>query len=248
MSTSVSWGELRKTHLRILQALPGEQGGQVPHTYNVGYVLGLKSSVDKQAEAVVLSLARSIEARDPLTRGHSERLAEYAVMLGEKIGLYAGELTALRVGSLVHDIGKIVVPDSILFKPGSLTSSERAIIERHPIVGEEICAPIESLRETLPIIRHHHERMDGTGYPDGLKGERIPLGARIIQIVDIYDALTSNRPYRKALSPQAALEQLFNEAEFGWLDTSLVLEFEQLVHASLPSLSRDRTMLVDYYQ
>jgi putative two-component system response regulator len=210
-------------------------------------IFRLNSNIDRQAEAVVLSLGHSIESRDPLTQGHSVRLVEYTTLLGERVGLDEEELATLRVGSLIHDIGKVAVPDAILLKPGPLTASERAIIEQHPIVGESICAPLESLRDTLPIIRHHHEHMDGTGYPDGLCGDEIPLSARILQVADIYDALTSNRPYRKALSPEEALTQLSKEADAGWVDRLLVDQFKQLIQATCEPLSRDRSMIVDYF-
>jgi putative two-component system response regulator len=210
-------------------------------------VFRLNSNIDRQAEAVVLSLGHSIESRDPLTRGHSIRLVEYTTLLGERVGLDEEELAALRVGSLIHDIGKVAVPDAILLKPGPLTASERAIIEQHPVVGESICAPLESLKNTLPIIRHHHERMDGSGYPDGLCGDEIPLSARILQVADIYDALTSNRPYRKALSPEEALAQLSKEADGGWVDRLLVDQFKQLIQETCEPLSRDRSMVVDYF-
>jgi putative two-component system response regulator len=210
-------------------------------------ILRLSSNIDRQTEAVVLSLGRTIESRDPLTHGHSIRLVEYTTLLGERVGLGEEDLAALRVGSLIHDIGKVAVPDAILLKPGPLTASERAIIDQHPIVGESICAPLESLRNTLPIIRHHHERMDGSGYPDGLCGDEIPLFARILQIADIYDALTSNRPYRKALSPEEALAELSKEAHSGWIDGLLVDQFKQLIQEMCEPLSRDRSMIVDYF-
>lgn len=210
-------------------------------------ILRLNCNIDRQTEAVVLSLGRSIESKDPLTQGHSLRLVEYTTLLGERVGLSEEDLAALRVGSLIHDIGKVAVPDAILLKPGPLTASEKAIMDQHPLVGESICAPLESLRSTLPIIRHHHERMDGSGYPDGLCGDEIPLSARILQVADIYDALTSNRPYRKALAPEEALAELSKEVASGWLDGFLVDQFEQLIHEICQPLSRDRSMIVDYF-
>jgi putative two-component system response regulator len=207
----------------------------------------LNCNIDRQAEAVVLSLGRSIESKDPLTQGHSLRLVEYTTLLGKRIGLGDEDLAVLRVGSLIHDIGKVVVPDAILLKPGPLTASERTIMDQHPIVGESICAPLESLRNALPIIRYHHERMDGSGYPDGLFGDEIPLSARILQVADIYDALTSNRPYRKALSPDEALAELSREAASGWLDGYLVDQFKQLILEICEPLPRDRSMMVDYF-
>ena len=210
-------------------------------------ILRLNSDIDCKAEAVLLSLGKSIESRDPLTQGHSIRLVEYTTLLGRRVGLGEEDLAALRVGSLIHDIGKVAVPDAILLKSGPLTSGEKAMMDQHPIVGESICAPMESLRNALPIIRHHHERMDGSGYPDGLCGDEIPLLARILQVADIYDALTSNRPYRKALSPDEALAELSRQVDAGWLDGFLVGQFTQLIHEICRPLSRDRSMIVDYF-
>jgi putative two-component system response regulator len=149
------------------------------------------------------------------------------------------------VAGLVHDIGKVAVPDDILLKPGRLTPEETAIMQQHPVVGENICEPLKSFRRILPIIRHHHERMDGSGYPDGLRGERIPLNAHIVQIADIYDALTSNRPYREALSPCRALEILSEEAGRGWLDQDLVNHFSWSLQASPATMRRRRSILAD---
>jgi len=188
-------------------------------------LIQMKSYIDDQSEAVVISLARSIEARDPYTQGHCERISLLAVKLGEKIGLREDQCEALRVAGMVHDIGKVVVPDSILMKPGHLNFEEMKVIKQHPIEGERICSPLKSLRRVLPIIRHHHERMDGSGYPDGLRASKIPLTARILQVVDIYDALTTDRPYREGVSVQSALETMCEEADRGWLDMDLIKIF-----------------------
>jgi putative two-component system response regulator len=188
-------------------------------------ILHLKSYIDEQAESVVLSLARSIEARDPGTDGHCSRLSDYAGLLGRSLGLYEDDLESLCLAGLLHDVGKVAVPDAILFKPGRLSHEEADIMKQHPAVGENICAPLKSLRSVLPIIRHHHERMDGTGYPDGLRGENIPLNARIIHVVDVYDALTTDSPYRKGLSRACATSIMLEEALGGWLDSSLVNQF-----------------------
>jgi putative two-component system response regulator len=160
-------------------------------------LLRLKQFTDEldNAETVLFSLALTIEAKDPYTEGHCDRLSKYSVALGEKLGLPEDLRVALRRGGLIHDIGKLAVPESILLKPGPLTPEERKIMEQHTITGERICAPLRSFRHVLPIIRHHHEKWDGSGYPDGLKSEQIPLTARILQITDIYDALTTDRPY-----------------------------------------------------
>src|SRR5467141_1541268 len=198
----------------------------------VQVLLRLRNYIDEQAKLVVLSLARSIEAKDSLASGHSGRMVKYAVRLGESLGLQEQELQELRIACLLHDVGKVAVPDSILLKPGPLDAEEMEIVRRHPAVGENICAPLRSLRGILPVIRHHHERMDGSGYPDGLRGEQIPMKARILQIADIYDALTTNRPYRKALPPEEALQTLFSEAQKGWLDAPMVEQFAQICRES----------------
>jgi putative two-component system response regulator len=194
-------------------------------------LLRLKHFTDEldNAEDVLFSLALSIEAKDPYTEGHCDRLSKYSVALGEKLGLSEELRVALRRGGLVHDIGKLSVPESILLKPGPLTPEERKIMEQHTVIGEKICAPLRSFRHVLPIIRHHHEKWDGSGYPDGLKGEKIPLTARILQVTDIYDALTTDRPYRKALPVEKALAIMREEVKRGWWDASLMNELEALV-------------------
>lgn len=193
-------------------------------------LLRLKQFTDELecAETVLFSLALSIEAKDPYTEGHCDRLSMYSVALAEKLGLSDELKVALRRAGIVHDVGKVAVPEHILLKPGPLTPEERKIMEQHPITGERICAPMKSFRRVLPIIRHHHEKLDGSGYPDGLKGEDIPMTARILQTVDIYDALTTDRPYRKALPSQEALAIMRSEVKKGWWDGGLVDILETL--------------------
>ena len=210
-------------------------------------LLRLRNYIDQQAKSVVLSLALSIEAKDSLADGHSDRMGEYAVQLGRSLGLQEQELQELRIACLLHDVGKVAVPDSILLKPGPLDTEEMEIVRQHPVVGENICAPLRSLRGILPVVRHHHERMDGSGYPDGLRGEQIPLQARVLQIVDIYDALTIHRPYRIALSPEDALQILHQEAARGWLDASLVSEFSGIRRSGETLRESARSMLASYY-
>ena len=199
-------------------------------------LLRLKQFTDEldNAETVLFSLALSIEAKDPYTEGHCDRLSKYSVALGEKLGLPEDLRVALRRGGLIHDIGKLSVPEHILLKPGPLTPEERKIMEQHTVIGERICAPLRSFRHVLPIIRHHHEKQDGSGYPDGLKGAQVPLTARILQITDIYDALTTDRPYRKALPLEKAIAIMREEVKRGWWDGAILDEFEAVVHGYEP--------------
>ena len=209
-------------------------------------LLQLKTYVDAHVRSMVLSLAYGVDSKHPLTAGHSDRIADYAVRLAEDLHLNDDDLEILRIASLLHDIGKVGVPDFILTKPGPLTVEERAVVNQHPILGENLCAPLKSLRQVLPVIRHHHERMDGSGYPDGLRGRQIPLKARILQIADIFDALTTDRPYRQPMSREDALQVLSREAKYGWLDTSLVQRFCALDAGGFFA-PRGRSMLASYY-
>lgn len=186
----------------------------------------------ENAESVLCTLARSIEAKDPYTEGHCDRLSRYTVSLAEKIGLSGEERNDLRRGGIVHDIGKVAVPEFVLLKPGPLNAAEQKIMKEHTIVGERICAPLKSFRNVLPIIRLHHEKQDGSGYPDHLKGVEIPITACILQTVDIYDSLTTDRPYRKALSKEKALEIMWEETRRGWWDADLVSALEGLLEES----------------
>src|SRR5690242_2045929 len=190
-------------------------------------LLKLKEFTDEleNAEAVLCTLGLSVEARDPYTEGHCERLARYASDLGEHLGLPPDSLVALRRGGYLHDLGKIAVPDEILKKGANLTAHEWEIMKRHPITGEAICKPLKSLRLVLPIIRHHHEHWNGTGYPDGLKGREIPLLPRVLQVVDVYDALRTHRPYKPAQSHEQAAHTMVEEARAGLWDPELVPEF-----------------------
>jgi putative two-component system response regulator len=190
-------------------------------------LLSLKAYTDEleRAESVLFALARTIEGKDPCTEGHCERLQDYAAGLGQRIGLPEEQITALRRAGIVHDIGKVAVPDAILLKPSRLTAEEFRIVQQHPVVGERICAPLKSFRVLLPIIRHHHEKLNGSGYPDGLKGDAIPITARVLQIVDVYDALTTQRPYKQALSTAEALGIMEQEICKGWWDPGIFQEF-----------------------
>jgi len=185
----------------------------------------------EEAETILFALAQAVERRDHSTGQHCQRLAAISVMLGEALGLPRSDLTALLRGGYLHDIGKIIIPDAILFKLGLLTTDEWDIMRSHPIRGEEICRPMKSLRPVLPIIRNHHERWDGSGYPDGLSGEDIPLLARILQVADIYDALITERPYKPAMSQQEAFNTMEEEVQRGWRDPELVPLFFNIIQS-----------------
>ena len=177
------------------------------------------------AEAAFMTLALTIEARDPSTNGHCERLARHAVRLGRALALSTEELDALHRGGYLHDVGKIGVPDAILLKPGRLTPEEFALMQRHPEIGDSLCAPLQSLRRVRPIVLSHHERIDGSGYPAGLRGDDVPLLAQIVGIVDVFDALTSERPYRVALGADEAGQYLVREAKGGRFSLAYVEAF-----------------------
>jgi putative two-component system response regulator len=186
----------------------------------------------EEAETILLALAQTVEHRDPYTGKHCQRLAVASVMLGEALGLPSQDLTALYRGGYLHDIGKIAIPDVILFKQGELSEEEWEVMRSHPIRGQEICSPMQSLAPVLPIIRSHHERWDGSGYPDGLAGEDIPLLARIMQVADIYDALTTERPYKPALSPEESFTVMEEEVRRGWRDPELVPLFASTIQTN----------------
>lgn len=205
--------------------------GRIELLARVRSLLRVKGYVDEleRAESVVFTLAKAIEERDRYTQGHCERLASYASQLGRRLGLPDDEVTALRRAGIVHDIGKVGVPDGVLMKAGPLTAEEWALMREHPVTGERICRGLKSFRLVLPIIRHHHEKLDGTGYPDGLAGDQIPATARVLQVVDVYDALATDRPYRRALAPAQAVETLYAEAAKGWWDAQVVTTFAEML-------------------
>jgi putative two-component system response regulator len=184
------------------------------------------------AESVILSLALTVEAREPYTSGHCQRMAAYAAAFGAHLGLGDEEIAALHRGGYLHDLGKIAVPDAILIKPGPLTDAEFEIMKRHTIVGEALCGELRALRPVRPIVRSHHEKLDGSGYPDGLCGAEVPLLAQIMGIVDVYDALTTDRQYRAALSEEVACAALVEHVERGWRSRALVDEFVFLCRQS----------------
>jgi putative two-component system response regulator len=185
----------------------------------------------EEAETILFALAQTVEQRDVYTGQHCQRLAIASVLLGEALGLSQTDLTALYRGGYLHDIGKISIPDAILFKQGLLSEQEWEVMRSHPVRGEEICRPMKSLWPVLPIIRNHHERWDGSGYPDGLAGEDIPLLARILQVADIYDALITERSYKPAMSQEQAFALMEEEVRRGWRDPELVPLFVSTIQA-----------------
>jgi putative two-component system response regulator len=193
-------------------------------------LMRLKRFTDEldSAESIILSLAKTVEASDSYTGGHCERMAAYAATLGAHLGLTTEEVGALRRGGYLHDIGKVAIPDAVLQKAGPLTAEEFEIVKQHTTIGDRLCGNLRALRMVRPIVRCHHERADGSGYPDGLGGGDIPLLAQIMGVVDVYDALTTDRPYRPALSPADACAALQHEADRGWRRADLVREFTML--------------------
>ncbi len=196
----------------------------------------LKQFADEHehAEHVILTLAKTIDARDPYTAGHSGRVAEYADRIATRMGLDVAARTDMRRGALFHDLGKIVIPDAILRKPGALNAEERAVIEEHPTVGHDLLLPMRTMRKTLPVVYAHHERLDGSGYPEGISGDAIPVTVRIVTIADIFDALTTDRAYRGALSVETAFEILQDGVVRGWWDRDGV----EVLRATVDELGR----------
>ena len=191
----------------------------------------LKQYTDEldSAESVITSLALTVEARDAYTEGHCARLVKYATALGSAVGVTRNDLAALERGGYLHDVGKIGVPDAVLLKPNTLTVPEFVVMQRHTVIGERLCGDLRSLAAVRPIVRHHHERLDGSGYPDGLHGDDIPLLAQIVGIVDAFDAITTVRPYRPARSWQMARAELVEDVRAGRFSDRLVTTFLTLV-------------------
>ena len=193
----------------------------------------LKQFADEHehAERVILTLAKTIDARDPYTAGHSGRVADWADRIAERMGMDSGARNDMRRGALFHDIGRIVVPDTILRKPGVLTPEERQVIEEHPSVGFDLLEPMKTMRRALPIVRGHHERLDGSGYPLGLTAPDITLPVRIVAVADVFDALVSDRAYRRAFSLSSALDVLAEGVRKGWWDGDVVRALQPLASA-----------------
>lgn len=202
----------------------------------------------ESAQSVILSLALTVEARDPYTDGHCQRLAAYSSALGRALGLAADEVAALERGAYLHDVGKVGVPDAILLKPSRLTVQEFVLMQAHTTIGERLCGELRALRPVRAIVRHHHERRDGSGYPDGLRGDRIPLTAQIVGVVDAYDAMTTTRPYRQALPSLHACDELLRDAAIGRHNPDIVRTFvdmnrEAVVEDIAPALASRRRQL-----
>ncbi|PSB17893.1 two-component system response regulator [filamentous cyanobacterium CCP2] len=181
------------------------------------------------ASKVLFSIARTIERRDPNTGDHCERLVVLGKSFGEYLRLPRIEVRDLMWGGYLHDIGKVGIPDSVLLKTGKLTSDEWNVMRQHVLIGEQICQPLRTMQGVIPIIRHHHERWDGSGYPDGLVGNAIPFLAQVFQLIDIYDALTHERPYKIAFTPKDSLDLMFQEAEKGWRNLELMQRFAEFI-------------------
>jgi putative two-component system response regulator len=181
------------------------------------------------AEKVLFSIARAIESRDPNTGDHCERLVTLGEAFGDYLNLSRNQLRDLMWGGYLHDIGKVGIPDAVLLKKGKLTAQEWDVMKQHVLIGERICQPLRSMRGVIPIIRHHHERWDGSGYPDGLKGDDIPYLAQVFQAIDIYDALISERPYKRAFTPDEALSVMIEETTKGWRNPKLMQQFAEFI-------------------
>jgi len=181
------------------------------------------------ATTLIVSLALLIEARDGNTEGHCHRMANYATALGRALELGEDELQALHRGGFIHDIGMLAIPDAVLRKSGPLDAEEFELMKSHTTVGDALCAQLRSLEPVRPIVRHHHERLDGSGYPDGLKGDEIPLLAQVIGLVDVYDAVTTRRPYQGPHTEQEAVDILRGQVARGWRRADLVDKFAGLV-------------------
>ncbi len=184
------------------------------------------------AEKVLFSIAQTVESRDPNTGDHCERLVLQGKAFGEFLELSRSQIRDLMWGGYLHDIGKVGIPDAVLLKQGRLTPEEFQIMKQHVVIGERICQPLRTMRGVVPIIRHHHERWDGSGYPDGLVGEEIPFLAQVFQLIDIYDALTSDRPYKKAFSAEEALRIMSEEMQRGWRSPELFEQFKAFIRSA----------------
>lgn len=181
------------------------------------------------SESILVSLARALEAKDKYTHGHSDRVSELATELARRLGLSARQIEIIRRGGLLHDIGKIGIREEVLYKPGKLDAEEYELIKTHPALGFDICKPLKSLRDLLPCIRSHHERIDGKGYPDGLSGDEIPIEGMVIGVADAFDAMTTDRPYRKGMAITQALTIFEKEINSGQWNANIVETFIAMI-------------------
>lgn len=186
----------------------------------------------EEADKVIMTIANTIEAKDMVTQGHTQRVAYYSREIGTRLGLSEEDLEILRKGCILHDVGKVGIPDHILKKPNILTIEEFAIMKEHPVIGEHILKPLKSAQEVSRIVRHHHERINGTGYPDGLKGDELDILVRIAAVVDVYDALAMDRPYRKRMPREKAMAILQDGVEKGWWDAEVVKVMDEVSQKS----------------
>ena len=186
-----------------------------------------------QTEQVLFTIAKAVDNR-AVSKGGSDRVASLVRSFGQYLGLTPAEIEDLAFAAHLHDIGTIAIPDAVMLKAGELTLEEKELIRQHVLFGEEICQPLRNRSGVLPIVRHHHERWDGTGYPDGLSGTDIPYLAQVFQVIDIYDALTSDRPHKKAYSPNSALQIIIEEAQKGWRNPELVEQFTTFIRSQEP--------------
>jgi putative two-component system response regulator len=233
----------RSSFMCVVVLLPPGQDGLIPDVFEAGAddcirdsasdrevllrllkVMRLKHATDslEDSAAIILALANAVEGKDHYTCGHVDRVGMYSVAIGRAIGLDAEDLGTLKLGGVVHDIGKIGIPDHILNKPGKLTDEEMAVMQRHPVIGYDILKPLRTFRPVLPIVRWHHERPNGTGYPDGIGREKLPMLARITAVADVFDAICTDRPYRKAFPLPKCRQILSESAAAGQLDNDLV--------------------------
>jgi putative two-component system response regulator len=200
----------------------------------VSSLVKLKQFADEHehTERVILMLARMIDERDPYTSGHGGRVADCADRIAARMGFDQSCRSEIRRGALFHDLGKVVIPDAVLHKPGHLTPEEREVIQQHPTTGFELLSPLRTLRKALPIVHSHHERLDGSGYPEGISGDAISMPVRIVTIADVFDAVTSSRAYREALKPEIAFEILADGVAKGWWDREVLGELRAVVAES----------------
>jgi putative two-component system response regulator len=197
----------------------------------VGSLARLKRYTDDldSAAAILTTLATMIEARDGYTEGHCHRMANYATAVGRALGLGTGDLQALHRGGFIHDIGMLAIPPTVVLRAGPLEPEEFERIKSHTVIGDDLCRGLRSLQSVRPIVRHHHERLDGTGYPDGLKGDEIPVVAQIIGVVDVFDAVTHSRPYQRTQSAAEALQLMREQVTRGWRNKTIVETFAGIV-------------------